>query len=158
MAREQIKERDEFVRLVYGGMSKKDAYRKAFNRPDMSDAAASKAASRVSKKCEFKEKVSKLDREVNAVAESRAIGTRVQRLQALWQIVEECLQPKEVYKDGEVVGYEKDYRVAIKAMAEINKMEGSYEPARVEVKNDIALDFVQDVMSRAAAEPLVGRK
>ena len=49
----------EFARLVVSGMSKPEAYRKAFNRKEMSGVAASKAASRLSKR---EEVVAHMDR------------------------------------------------------------------------------------------------
>ena len=143
------KRESEFVRLVYEGMTKRDAYRKAFSCPDMSDAAASKAASRLSKKVEFAEKVSSLDKQVQAEAEHRAVMNRVERMELLTQIVKDSMNGS-LSETGLP-----DTKTAIRAIAELNKMEGAYQPPKVESGDSELKGFMSELMRKAQSEPLV---
>ena len=70
----------EFARLLVAEkLSKADAYRKAYNRKDMSNDAASKAASRLSKDDE----VLRMIDELNAQLNKSAVLTRQQRMEWL---------------------------------------------------------------------------
>lgn len=74
----------EFARLLVDGkLSKADAYRKAYKRKDMSNEAASKAASRLSKDAEI---VRMID-ELNAQLNKSAVLTKQERMEWLSRVV-----------------------------------------------------------------------
>lgn len=74
----------EFARLLVAEkLSKADAYRKAYNRKDMSNDAASKAASRLSKDGE----VLRMIDELNKQLDKSAVLTRQQRMEWLSRVV-----------------------------------------------------------------------
>ena len=129
---------EEYARLVSAGLSRADAYKQAYNRPDLSNDQASKNAWRLEKKREVVEKKKKLA----AVADVRAVIARERRMELLSARAEEC------YSEGKT----KDM---VQCIAELNKMDGAYEPAKVEVQGDIVRDFVRAQIEKASAEPLV---
>ena len=74
----------EFARLlVESKLSKADAYRKAYNRKDMSNDAASKAASRLSKDGE----VLRMIDELNAQLDRSAVATKQECLEFLTAVL-----------------------------------------------------------------------
>jgi len=107
----------EWCRLVVQGVSKVDAYRKAFNRSDMSAAAAAKAASRLSRKGDISAFMDTLRQR----ADLRAILTREERMRMLSSSASLC------HEAGEV-------RDMVTCIAELNRMDGAYEPEKVEMK------------------------
>lgn len=107
----------EWCRLVVSGMSKGDAYRKAFNKSGASAAAVSKAANRLSNNEGILSYLSKLRGE----ADARAVLSREERMRMLSSSATLC------HEAGEV-------RDMVTCIAELNKMDGAYEPEKVEMK------------------------
>lgn len=107
----------EFCRLVVGGLSKAEAYRKAFKRPDMSQDAAYKAGGRLSKKEEVCAFLDTLRHE----ADSEAVLTREERMTMLSNMA----------RQSERAGNVAD---AVRSIKELNKMDGAYEPEKVQVQ------------------------
>lgn len=104
---------EEFCRLVVcERLSKADAYRKAFNRNEMSPAAASKAANRLSKKDGI---LSKMDT-LRAGADKRGTMSLERRMELLSSGAEGC------YEAGNV----KDM---VKCIHELNLIEKVYDQA-----------------------------
>lgn len=127
----------EFARLlVEGKLSKPEAYRKAFKKKGLSNEAASKAASRLSKNDEV---LSYID-ELNAKLDKKTILTKQERMEWLSRLIvtpvgkvdsdSELCQEYRVGDEGNVV-----CRMPPKlgAIAELNKMDGAYEPEKTEV-------------------------
>ena len=107
----------EWCRLVVSGVSKGDAYRKAFNKHELSAAAVSKAANRLSNKEGILSYLSDLRRQ----ADRRAVLSREQRMEMLSSSASLC------HEAGEV-------QDMVRCIAELNKMDGAYEPERVQVE------------------------
>ena len=107
----------EWCRLVVGGMSKGDAYRKAFKKSGMSAAAVSKAANRLSNN----DGILSYLAELRGQADRRAILSREERMRMLSSSASLC------HEAGEV-------RDMVTCIAELNKMDGAYEPEKVEMK------------------------
>ncbi len=107
----------EWCRLVVSGMSKGDAYRKAFNKSGASAAAVSKAANRLSNNEGILSYLSKLRGE----ADVAAVLSREERMRMLSSSATLC------HEAGEV-------RDMVTCIAELNKMDGAYEPEKVQVE------------------------
>lgn len=105
----------EYARLVLSGLSRAEAYKKAYNKPDLSNEQASKNAWKLEKKGEILEKREKLEVELDR----RAVAGKQRRMEVLSSMMEGC------YKEGDVRG-------AVACIGELNKMDGAYAPERVE--------------------------
>ena len=117
--------KDEFARLVSAGVDKKDAYRQAFNKPELSDSAARQAAWRLSRNVTVAKKMLRL----GELADSQAVMSRRERMELLSRKAAECDKAGDT---GDMV----------KCIAELNKMDGAYEPERVEVKSELSLEHL----------------
>lgn len=126
----------EFARLlVEGKLSKADAYRKAYNRKEMSNDAASKAASRLSKDDE----VLRMIDDLNAHLNQSAVLSKQERMEWLTRVVTTPVGEVDEQSDlcQEAVASEQGVKVKmpgkIEAIRELNRMDGAYEPQKVEV-------------------------
>lgn len=138
---------EELVRLVEGGMARKDAYRQAFGRADMDGLTASKMASKALKKVEGLRRMGEIRVKVVKEAgeeERRMVYDKERRMRILSELVDRGLE------SGKPL-------VAINAIRELNKMDGSYEAQKVEVKEDRVAVFAAEMMRQAMREPLVKR-
>lgn len=144
----------EFARLLVDEkLSKADAYRKAYKRKDMSNEAASKAASRLSKDAEI---VRMID-ELNAQLNKSAVLTKQQRMEWLSRVVttplHEVDDDSDLCQEHSVTTGENSSTERIKmpskiaAIAELNKMDGAYAPEKMEV------DAGENFMNLLAALP-----
>ena len=123
----------EFARLLVDGkLSKADAYRKAYKRKDMSNEAASKAASRLSKDAEI---VRMID-ELNAQLNKSAVLTKQERLSRVVTTpigdidnTSELCQESSIDENG--MKFKMPSKIA--AIAELNKMDGAYAPEKMKV-------------------------
>ena len=129
---------NEFVRLVASGATRAEAYKKAYNRPELDNKDASKLAYKLAKKYEIREKLANITQQ----AEKEAVMSRAARMQFLTDMARASCE------NGKV-------RDAVACVAELNKMDGAYEPAKVEVQGDIVRDFVRAQIALASKEPLV---
>lgn len=139
----------EFARLlVEVKLSKADAYRKAYNRKDMSNGAASKAASRLSKDNEVLRMIDGLNAHLN----QSAVLTKQARMEWLSRVVTTPIGEVDAGSDlcqdyvaGEEIKCKMPSKIA--ALAELNKMDGAYMPQKMEV------DAGESFMSLLAALP-----
>lgn len=133
----------EFARLVAAGVELPDAYRRANNKPKLSDKAAKVGAYRMLKSDIVREKQA----EIEAATDKSAVMTRQRRLEILTAEIEAA------HADDRPLAK----KTLVACMAELNRMEGDYKPAQVEVKADIVSQFVVEQMEAAEREPLVRR-
>lgn len=135
--------------MVETKLSKADAYRKAYKRKDMSNEAASKAASRLSKDAEI---VRMID-ELNAQLNKSAVLTKQQRMEWLSRVVTtpigEIDNTSELCQESCIDDSGMKFKMPSKiaAIAELNKMDGAYTPQKMEV------DAGENFMSLLAALP-----
>lgn len=102
---------EEFCRLVVcERLSKSSAYRKAFKRNDMSPAAASRAASRLSKKQGILDKIDKLRQNADDVS----CMTLMERRIGLSNMARTCMESMSV-------------REAVACIQELNRMDKVYD-------------------------------
>ncbi len=127
----------EFARLIAMGAKQVDAYRKAFDCNGKTHEAITKAAQRLSKNVHVLAFVDNL----RAETKSAAVIDREKRMEYLSQIVVNTVQAKP--------------REAIAAIAELNKMDGAYEPEKVEVSGTLGVGAVVAALQQGEAEPLV---
>lgn len=145
----------EFARLlVESKLSKADAYRKAYKRKDMSNDAASKAASRLSKDGEILRMID----ELNAQLDRSAIATKQECLEFLTavlrtpigQVGEDSPLCQEIaYTDS---GMRKKMPGKIEAVRELSKLAGYNEPEKLEVGG---LSQIAEVLAATKQDPLV---
>lgn len=145
----------EFARLlVESKLSKADAYRKAYNRKDMSNDAASKAASRLSKDGE----VLRMIDELNAQLDRSAIATKQECLEFLTAVLrtpigevgeDSPLCQEVAYTDS---GMRKKMPGKIEAVRELSKLAGYNEPEPVAVPG---LSKIAAVLAGTKQEHLV---
>lgn len=132
MAELTDKER-EWCRLVAQGVSKAEAYRKAYARNDMSAAAANKAAYRLSQKGDI---LSFLD-SLRTAADVAAVLSREARMEMLSRMAERSAARMDV---GD----------AVSCIRELNKMDGAYaqpDGVQVNVQQGLSIgDVVASVM------------
>lgn len=121
----------EFCRLVAAGKCGRQAYAEAYGC-ELKSAAA--AASRLLKRDYIQAELNRLmaaqreaARERNAVREQKLIGDKGDRMEMLWRMA----------RDSEGAGNVAD---AVRCVAELNKMDGAYEPEQVQVQA-VALSF-----------------
>lgn len=110
----------EFCRLVARGLSGREAYAQAFG---CAAGSAGSAASRMLKRVYIREEINRLSAAAREIARQRdavAVGDRVERMQMLWQMARDARDA------GEVAD-------AVRCIAELNRMDGCYEPERVQV-------------------------
>ena len=145
----------EFARLwVESKLSKADAYRKAYNRKDMSNDAASKAASRLSKDGE----VLRMIDELNAQLDRSAIATKQECLEFLTAVLrtpigevgeDSPLCQEVAYTDS---GMRKKMPGKIEAVRELSKLAGYNAPEPVDVPG---LSQIAAVLAGTQQEHLV---
>lgn len=128
-----------FARALAEGASQAAAYRKAFDCKGKSEAAVASNASRLAKNDKVREFVAQL----GAQADVRAVMGRQERMEWLSRLVEEAAggEPA-VVANG------------IRALQELNKMDGAYAPERVEARvEECAFAQVLALMGHAEGQP-----
>lgn len=148
----------EFCRLlVEDRLSKPDAYRKAFKRKDLSNPAASKAASRLSKDDEICRYID----ELNAELDKKAIMSKQERMEWLSRVVRTPINSADGESDlcqeytetqGDTFSSTK-YKMPskIQAIQELNRMDGAYEPEKVET----TVSVVGSVLAGILSSPII---
>lgn len=136
---ELSEQQKEFCRLVSLGKSGREAYASAYDC-DLKSAAAS--ASRMLKRDYIQAEISRLTaatreaaRERNATRERKVIGDKAERMEMLWRMA----------RDSEEAG---NVNEAVKCVAELNRMDGAYEPEQVQVQA-VSLSF-ESIMENLA--------
>lgn len=140
---------EELARLIETGMARKDAYRQAFGRPDLDDVTASKRASDALKKAESLKKTAEIKEKVAQATDAASVEgivySKLDCMKLLTELVKTSLD-------------EGDKRTAIRGIDALSKMAGYNEPQKVEVKDDSVKKFVEGLMDRASAQPLVQKQ
>ena len=149
MTEERKNMHEELARLVEAGMNRADAYRKAFGRPELDNVSASKRASDALKRAESWKKTAEIKEKVVAARDAASVEgivySKLDCMKVLTELVKTSLD-------------EGDKRTAIRGIDALSKMAGYNEPQKVEVKDDGVREFVQGLMDRASAQPLVKRR
>ncbi len=127
----------EFARLLAKGMKQADAYRKAFDCKGKSESAIHSHASRLAKNGKVCEFLADMRKE----ADTEAVMSKRERMESLTRIAKRSEQ----YKPRE----------AIAAIAELNKMDGAYEPEKVELSGSLGVGAVVAALQQGEVEPLV---
>jgi len=125
-----------FARALAEGASQAAAYRKAFDCKGKSAAAVASNASRLAKNDKVREFVAQL----GAAADARAVLGRQERMEWLSRLVEVA------ERSGEPAAVAN----GIRAVQELNRMDGAYAPERVEARvEECAFAQVLALMGRA---------
>lgn len=113
--------------MMARGMSGRQAYAEAYGC-ELKSAAA--AASRLLKRDYIQAELNRLTaaaRELSRARDAQAIGDKAERMEMLWRMA----------RDSEEAGNVGD---AVRCVAELNRMDGAYEPEQVQVQA-VALSF-----------------
>lgn len=113
----------EFCRLVVRGLSGTAAYMKAY--PGCGEKSAESGASRLLRSAKVQEEIARL----RSSADRRAVMDRQERMERLSQAAEVC------QREGR-------YGEMVRQIAELNRMDGAYEPERVEVSGSLGVGAV----------------
>jgi len=128
----------EFARLLAAGVTQSAAYRQVFGAKGKSAAAIRSDAYRLAKNADVLRFVATLSQG----ADRRAVMDRQERMERLSAAVEEC-QRKGRY--GEMV----------RNIAELNRMDGAYEPERLEVSGVLGVGAVVAALQSRGQRPPV---
>ena len=115
-------QQSEFCRLVVRGVSGTAAYMKAYGCGEKS---AESGASRLLRNAKVQEEIARL----RSAADRRAVMDRQERMERLSKAAEDC------QREGR-------YGEMQRAIAELNRMDGAYEPERVEVSGSLGVGAV----------------
>lgn len=144
MSKEKKKElsaqQREFCRLVVSGASNRQAYAQAFGcKLD----SASASATKLLKKAYIQTEISRLrekGRDRERKRDDRALWSKAERMERLQEWAERSAEAGEI-------------NAAVRCVDVLNKMDGAYEPQKVEVSTDA--DMLRAILSRTNAEPMV---
>lgn len=134
-------QREHFARLVAQGTEPAEAYKIANHKPNASRRAALQGSEKWMKEKNARMKLE----ELTAAADRSAIMTREERMRELTRRIEALRASDDP----------RSIKAAVACIAELNRMDGSYAPAQVEVRHDAVAEFAALQMQQASAEPLV---
>lgn len=132
----------EFCRRVARGMCGRQAYAEAYGC-DLRSAAA--AASRLLKRDYIQAELNRLTaaaRELSRERDAQAIGDKAERMEMLWRMA----------RDSEEAGNVSD---AVGCIKELNRMDGAYEPERLEVSGVLGVGAVVAALQSRGQRPPV---
>ena len=142
MKGELTEKQKEFARGLFDGMSQREAYKAAYDCSKKKDKTVDELASRLSRNVKVKEYLASL----NVKVEKSAILSKQERMEWLTRVVktpigevdEESDLCQEFRFDGETMS--RTYKMPSKlgAIAELNKMDGAYEPEKIEVRSEFS--------------------
>ena len=135
----------EFVQLVAKGVQQEEAYRLTIGNKDTTSGSARAQGSKLAKKYallinEERERLRKVveaanDSKVSEIAQKR-IMSLVERMEWLTKLVDGTIKAKRPFVvGGKIMEYpeEPSHSDRVKALAELNKMDGSYAPAKQDI-------------------------
>lgn len=125
----------EFCRLVVRGLPGSEAYRKAYGCGEKS---AESGASRLLRNAKVQEELSRL----RGCADRRAVMDRQERMERLSKAAEDC------QREGK-------YGDMVRNIAELNKMDGAYEPEKLEVSGCLGVGAVVAALQARGQRPPV---
>lgn len=136
----------EFIRLVVSGLTQKEAYKLSVGKKGVSSQVAEVKGSQLAKKYakeiqQERERLRKVvevaqDKKVAEIAQ-KDIMSKVERLEYLTKIAKGEVKIKKPFViAGKIMEYpsEPDHSDRMKAISELNKMEGDYSPIKTEIK------------------------
>ncbi len=127
-----------FCRLIaVEGMKQGPAYAQAFGCKGNS---AGTLAGRLLKKVEVQREIQRLSTRAQQVAEAASLWSKAERMERLQEWAERSAEAGEI-------------NAAVRCVDVLNKMDGAYEPQKLEVSTDA--DMLRAILSRTNAEPMV---
>lgn len=125
----------EFCRLVVRGLPGSEAYRKAYGCGEKS---AESGASRLLRNAKVQEEIARL----RSAADRRAVMDRQERMERLSKAAEDC------QREGK-------YGDMVRNIAELNRMDGAYEPEKLEVSGCLGVGAVVAALQARGQRPPV---
>lgn len=158
MKGELTEKQKEFARGVFEGLSQRDAYKRAYDCTSKKDKTVDELASRLARNAKVKGYLAELNKEV----ERSAVLSKQERMEWLSDVVRTPIakvdENSSLCQSHSVT--ESEFGTTTKvtmpsklsAIAELNKMDGAYEPERIEVKSEFSFgSLLRDLPS----DPLV---
>lgn len=158
MKGELTEKQKEFARGVFDGLSQRDAYKRAYDCTSKKDKTVDELASRLARNAKVKGYLAELNKEV----ERSAVLSKQERMEWLSDVVRTPIakvdENSSLCQSHSVT--ESEFGTTTKvtmpsklsAIAELNKMDGAYEPERIEVKSEFSFgSLLRDLPS----DPLV---
>ena len=147
-----------FARGVFEGLSQREAYKKAYDCSTKKDKTVDELASRLARNAKVKEYLEEMNKEV----EKSAVLSKKERMEWLSRVVttpinavdgESDLCQEYTETQGETFSSMK-YKMPskIQAIQELNKMDGAYEPEKIEVKSELSFS---SLLKSLPSDPLV---
>lgn len=147
-----------FARGVFKGLSQRKAYKKAYDCSTKKDKTVDELASRLARNAKVKEYLEEMNKEV----EKSAVLSKKERMEWLSRVVttpinaidgESDLCQEYTETQGETFSSTK-YKMPskIQAIQELNKMDGAYEPEKIEVKSELSFSLL---LKSLPSDPLV---
>lgn len=147
-----------FARGVFEGLSQREAYKRAYNCSTKKDKTVDELASRLARNAKVKEYLEEMNNEV----EKFAILSKKERMEWLSRVVTTPINAVDGESDlcQEFVESEGPNGCTTKvkmpskidAIRELNRMDGAYEPDRVEVKSEFSFS---SLLKSLPSDPLV---
>lgn len=158
MKGELTEKQKEFARGVFEGLSQRDAYKRAYDCTSKKDKTVDELASRLARNAKVKGYLAELNKEV----ERSAVLSKQERMEWLSDVVRTPIAKVDEYSslcqsfsvtESEFGSTTKVVMPSkLSAIAELNKMDGAYEPERIEVKSEFSFgSLLRDLPS----DPLV---
>jgi hypothetical protein len=146
----------EFIRLVANGTNQSEAYRATVGNPKATISACKAKASQLAKKyadliAQEREKlkaiVEEAQKEKVAEIAQKRIMSSAERMEWLTKLVDGTIKAKRPFVvGGKIMEYpeEPSHSDRVKALAELNKMDGSYAPTQVNQQNTGIIKVIRE--------------
>lgn len=158
--KEELTEKQKmFARGLFEGLSQREAYKKAYDCTKKKDKSVDAQASRLTKNIKVKEYLEQL----NSKVERSAVLTKQERMEWLSNVVRTPIakvdENSNLCQSHSITESEFGTKVKVtmpnklSAIAELNKMDGAYEPEKIEVKSELSFSSLLNSLN---SDPLVG--
>ena len=139
-----------FARGIFDGLSQREAYREAYDCSAKKDHSIDTLASKLLKKVEVREYLDELNRQV----ETSKIMSKQERMEYLSRVIRTPIgkldESSDMVQEASVTETTSKLKMPSKidAIRELNRMDGAYEPEKVEVKHALSFDKLMDEIGR----------
>lgn len=161
MKEEMTEKQKAFARGLFEGLSQRAAYKKAYDCSTKKDKTVDELASRLASNAKVQSYLNELNKEV----EMSAVLSRQERMEWLSDVVRTPIgkvdENSSLCQSHSVT--ESEFGSTIKvtmpsklaAITELNKMDGAYEPEKIEVKSELSFSAL---LKSLPSDPLVREK
>ena len=138
------KKRKKYARLLARGIAQKEAYIKVYGDEGKSPQTIQTSASYLAYRPDVKAQVQSFAARADKLADENALMSRMRRMKWLSDRIERC----DTSEDKEV-------RTALLCIQELNKMEGAYEPDKMQVETSMSISNIVRSLQNTGCRPPV---